>query len=306
MFKRKIYHLTIAGMVVLSLAACTNNNGNHGNNNGNTNGAMEQNRGGNTRVQQLDRNDLGMNRDLTGNRGVGTKRIGNDQVRMQPNNGSRSANNNGTHINEKNGAGTGIFGPAGNGGNVTRRNAENNGGMTQRNAGDVNDGMTRRNMGNNNGAMHENTRMERADDVAKRISAMKEIDSANVLLTDNNAYVAVELSDRTGKRKHYSEMNRMDVNQDEMTGALKRQIARQVQQLEPDVENVYVSANPDFVDRVNGFLEQMDNGNPVRGFINEFNEMMNRIFPWNAAEDDRDNGAGNNGNMGGMRNRIND
>jgi len=81
-------------------------------------------------------------------------------------------------------------------------------------------------------------------------------------------------------------------NGQEVSSQLKQKIASKVKSINSKIENVYVSADPDFVDRMNGYIQNLQQGRPVRGFIDEFNTMVERIFPTNATDlgdRDRDN-----------------
>ncbi|CAN2252443.1 YhcN/YlaJ family sporulation lipoprotein [Bacillus vallismortis] len=115
--------------------------------------------------------------------------------------------------------------------------------------------------GNNNG--NDNRQLEVADDAADKISDMKEVERANVIVAGNQAYVAVVL--KNGKE---------EVGQD-----LKKKISEKVKDTDKNMDNVYVSANPDFVDRMQGYGERIQNGDPVAGFFDEFSETVQRIFP---------------------------
>jgi YhcN/YlaJ family sporulation lipoprotein len=174
---------------------------------------------------------------------------------------------------------------------------------------------------------HNNTRVELSEEIAEQLTAMREIESANVLLTDTNAYVAVEVEDaatgntngdrtgdlngdRNGNRNGGRNGNQANVNRnrgtdtgfgtaryernDEVAADLKERIASTVRTVKPDIQNVYVSANPDFMERMNGFMSEVRNERPVRGFINEFNNMMNRMFPTRAGENQGDRGTDQN------------
>ncbi|MCY9666360.1 YhcN/YlaJ family sporulation lipoprotein, partial [Paenibacillus alginolyticus] len=57
------------------------------------------------------------------------------------------------------------------------------------------------------------------------------------------------------------------------------QIAPKVRETDPTIQNVYVSTNPDFIDRINAYVRDVQEGRPVAGFVEEFNEMVQRIFP---------------------------
>ncbi|WNS43403.1 YhcN/YlaJ family sporulation lipoprotein [Paenibacillus sp. MMS20-IR301] len=66
---------------------------------------------------------------------------------------------------------------------------------------------------------------------------------------------------------------------DTLTQDLKDKIADQVKKSNPDIKNVYVSANPDFVERADYYAREFRAGHPLKGFANEFRTMVERIFP---------------------------
>mgnify|MGYP001954090581 CR=1 FL=1 len=132
-----------------------------------------------------------------------------------------------------------------------------------------------------------------SQEIADQIAAMDEVDTANVMVTDHNAYIAVTLhpgsaiartrqgSNATGQRN----MGTADTN---TTGAwdvsqeIKDRIADKVRSIHPNIRNVYVSANPDFVERMNILAEEIRNGRPIEGLLNEFNNIIQRVFPTNS------------------------
>lgn len=122
---------------------------------------------------------------------------------------------------------------------------------------------------NNQGA-HQNSKMEMSEDAAKRINAMNNVDAAYVMMTDNNAYVAVKLQ---GNNKN------ADIPAD-----LKNKIAQEVKKTNGNVDNVYVSVNPDFVGTMEGYMNDVRAGHPIKGMVSEFNAMVERIFPTQAAK----------------------
>ncbi|WP_301108399.1 YhcN/YlaJ family sporulation lipoprotein [Sporosarcina sp.] len=123
-----------------------------------------------------------------------------------------------------------------------------------------------------NGTVNENaptpstnvTKVETADEAAEKITELTEVDSATVLVTDHNAYVAVVLKDTAVK---------------EATKELENKVAEKVRSSNSAIENVYVSLNPDFVERMTGYREKVSAGEPVEGFFDEFSEAMKRVFP---------------------------
>jgi YhcN/YlaJ family sporulation lipoprotein len=121
---------------------------------------------------------------------------------------------------------------------------------------------------NNVIGMHSNSRIEMSDKVANKLAASPEIDTAFVVLTDHNAYVAVTQSNKVKSTKS-----------NQLTNSLKDKIADQVKSMAPTVENVYVSANPDFISRMKGYASDVRQGHPIQGLIVEFNALVERVFP---------------------------
>lgn len=105
-------------------------------------------------------------------------------------------------------------------------------------------------------------RIEIANQASEKITQLDGVSQANVLVTRRNAYVAAA----------------MDTNR-QMTGDIENQIAEQVRSTDPNIQNVYVSTNPEFLDRVNSYVTEAGQGRPVSGFVDQFNELVQRIFP---------------------------
>jgi len=133
-----------------------------------------------------------------------------------------------------------------------------------------------RQMNNNNLVpdLHGNTRLELSQFVAEKIASMPEINTAYVMLTDNNAYVAVTESAKSARQAARSG----NVN-DDLAVELKEKVADRVRSLVPGVKNVFVSANPDFYGRMREIADEVGQGRPIQGFLEEFNTMVARIFP---------------------------
>ncbi|CAH0160713.1 MULTISPECIES: YhcN/YlaJ family sporulation lipoprotein [Bacillaceae] len=125
---------------------------------------------------------------------------------------------------------------------------------------------TRQNVNDENNANNNNgiNGMRVSDDISNRVEAMKEVSNASVIVTENNAYVGAVLKDGGDK----------DISND-----LKERVADTVRGADPSVDQVYVSANPDFVQRMEGYANDIENGKPVAGFAEEFRELVTRIFP---------------------------
>lgn len=153
------------------------------------------------------------------------------------------------------------------------------------------------------------------------VNEIPEIDQAYVVTTKNNAYVAAMLNkekttpndnlakndrrnnstgmnirnvnDRNVKNRTVNEgnannrrsdnhmANRRDVESDEVTDAVKNKIADIVQDVDKDIDNVYVTTSPDFFDLTNNYVDDFRNGRPVQGFFDQMGNMIERIFPQN-------------------------
>ncbi|MBX9954372.1 YhcN/YlaJ family sporulation lipoprotein [Peribacillus simplex] len=129
----------------------------------------------------------------------------------------------------------------------------------------MNVGDTRQNVNNDNNDNGNGVNgMRVSEDISNRVEALKEVSNANVIVTENNAYVGAVLKDGGEK----------DISND-----LKERVADAVRGADPSVDQVYVSANPDFVQRMDRYANDIENGKPVEGFAEEFRELVTRIFP---------------------------
>jgi YhcN/YlaJ family sporulation lipoprotein len=105
-------------------------------------------------------------------------------------------------------------------------------------------------------------RIQIANEAAAKIAKLNYVQQATVLVTQRNAYVAALLK-----------------NNQQLTHDIEGEIANQVRSTDPNIQNVYVSTNPDLLNRFNNYVRDVQQGRPVTGFINQFNEMIQRIFP---------------------------
>ncbi|AZU62989.1 YhcN/YlaJ family sporulation lipoprotein [Neobacillus mesonae] len=108
------------------------------------------------------------------------------------------------------------------------------------------------------------SKMRVADDAARKVADLPDVDRANVIVTENNAYVAAKL-DRSARNG--------------LTSNIENQISRAVKSVDRDIDRVYVSVNPDFYDRFNNYAGDIRNGRPVSGFFDEFTKTIRRVFP---------------------------
>ncbi len=183
---------------------------------------------------------------------------------------------------------------------------------------------------------HQNYRMEISQDIADRLNEIAGIDASCVILTDRNAYVAIQSADDKQARTHdrkpdgtrvganstgnlgYPRMyEAADIERDteplthgmgmtstrtesragiddsvpgdaaegsryrtrQANGSLQQQAAAVIKSLAPQIERVYVSKDPEFYDRMSGYTAEASSGQPIQGYIAEFNAMVERLFP---------------------------
>lgn len=119
---------------------------------------------------------------------------------------------------------------------------------------------------NNNGTAATNnnrsSRMRVANKAAKKVTALKDVDAANIIVSNNNAFAAVKLA--SGAK---------------FTNNLEREISKRVKSADPGIDRVYVSANPDFYNHIRDYANDIRTGKPVSGFFKEFTQTINRVFP---------------------------
>lgn len=117
-------------------------------------------------------------------------------------------------------------------------------------------------------------RLDVADDVADKVSELDEVDRANVILTANEAYVAIETN--TGEKDTEGTNTNTD---SQISKELETKVANKVREAKSDVDQVYVSLDPDFVERMRDYRTRIDEGEPIEGFFDEFGEAMRDMFP---------------------------
>ncbi|MFD2042819.1 YhcN/YlaJ family sporulation lipoprotein [Ornithinibacillus salinisoli] len=140
---------------------------------------------------------------------------------------------------------------------------------------------TRNQANQNNNNRQQNDRYDVAEEAADQISnQIDEIERAYVLTTDNNAYVAAGLNNN-GNAQNNGNVKNNNNSGDELTDDVKKEIADIVKSVDNDVENVYVSTNPDFMDLTNNYVNDMNNGEPIEGFFDQMGNMIERLFPQN-------------------------
>lgn len=113
---------------------------------------------------------------------------------------------------------------------------------------------------NNN--RNNNARLTR--EIADKIEDLQGINRAYVLISGDTAIVGVNM-DRNAEGQ--------------ITRDLKDRIERVVKRVDDDIENVSITADPDLLTRIRNMFEDIDEGNPIEGFANQFEEILRRITP---------------------------
>ncbi|MCS7461106.1 YhcN/YlaJ family sporulation lipoprotein [Paenibacillus doosanensis] len=139
-----------------------------------------------------------------------------------------------------------------------------------------------------------------APEISSRLEQMPGIDKATVLFTENNAYVALVMDGHDVDKEAHQDMkahsfspkggvglfgtdkgaNRINWTE---TGGLSHstasRITGQIMALQPSVQRVYASANPNFVQRIRFYEAESGKGVDASVYMNEFNTMIQRVFP---------------------------
>lgn len=96
-------------------------------------------------------------------------------------------------------------------------------------------------------------------DTKNNLLAMKEVIDTNVIISNNNAYVAVVLQQRQ-----------------KLTSKMKNQITDQVKKNHPQIDHVYISENPHFIQQMSEFSRRLKRGD--QNVTEDFNQMLNDYF----------------------------
>ncbi|NLY47241.1 MAG: hypothetical protein GX053_14825 [Tissierella sp.] len=190
-------------------------------------------------------NDTGMNN--RNNRLTTQTRISDRWDNNGLNNGINGANDSLLNDGFDNGLDTGLNGGINNG---------MNNGINDNN---LNNGMTRSNDNSTNfGNMATN-----ANEIARKIAALPEVDKASVVISEDTALVGCSLRGNT---------------QGTMTNALRQKI-RGIVNESANINNVSVTTDPEMTNRIQTMSNSIFQGNPIEGFAEEIRELIRDITP---------------------------
>ncbi|MEW8973211.1 MAG: YhcN/YlaJ family sporulation lipoprotein [Tissierellaceae bacterium] len=129
----------------------------------------------------------------------------------------------------------------------------------------LNNGMTRPNNNiTNNNITNNNNLTNNANEIARRIADLPEVDKASVVLTNDTALVGCNLRGTT---------------QGTMTNALRNKIENIVRDTTNNIQNVSVTTDPNLYNRIQTISNNIGNGNPIEGFAEEVRDLIRRITP---------------------------
>ena len=118
------------------------------------------------------------------------------------------------------------------------------------------------NMGTSMGSNTLHQRAEKiADAIVKDIDAVKD---ARVIISDKMAYVSVSITETAGS----------DTSKD-----LKEEIGKVVKKTDTAIEDVYVMEDADTFTRMKEMVNDIADGKPVSGFMDELKTMFTRVMP---------------------------
>lgn len=104
----------------------------------------------------------------------------------------------------------------------------------------------------------------KADNIAQKVNQIKDVNSSTVVLADTRAWVGIDLKANAG------------VN---LTDQVKNEVANTVKTEDPSIQTVYVTADVDTVTRLKAMANDIKSGKPVSGFVNELQNIGQRIMP---------------------------
>ncbi|WP_175493022.1 YhcN/YlaJ family sporulation lipoprotein [Bacillus sp. OK048] len=145
------------------------------------------------------------------------------------------------------------------------RETDQHGEVNNRNSGGINIGNSLGNPNLNltntstNNIKHNHSGLHIENEAEDKVENLPEVNQANIIVSNRNAYVAVEMDE--------------DFH-GEISPFVEDQIAQQVREANPNIQNVYISSKRDFVTQMRQYRENLQNGKSTDGFT----KMVQRFF----------------------------
>ena len=106
---------------------------------------------------------------------------------------------------------------------------------------------------------------QRAEKVAKAIvDDVKDVEDAHVVISEHAAYAAVKIkaADQTGQAE-----------------SVKEEVIKSAKAADKDLTDVYVSESPDIFTRLEEIGDDIGEGRPISGFVEELENLFVRVTP---------------------------
>jgi hypothetical protein len=161
---------------------------------------------------------------------------------------------------------------------------------------------------------HRNTRLAYSQRLSDAVSDIPGVAQGFVMLTESNAYAAV-LLDHTGTGMLGGNASKYELdntgtqegsldgvtgrdtenpdriasgknswmtteNHENLSHPFKQTIALKIRELQPDVKDVFISANRDFVNQMNVYAQENWMGRPLDGYVQQFNAICDQVFAY--------------------------
>ena len=153
--------------------------------------------------------------------------------------------------------------------NSTNMSPNNNGmnsgmnGTTNMNGTNSTDNATR--MGTSTSTTGSNSLHQRAEKIADAVvDDIDAVKDARVIISDKMAYVSVSITETAGA---------------DTAKTLKEEVGQVVKKTDTAIEDVYVMEDADTFTRMKEMVDDIADGKPVSGFIEELDNMFTRVVP---------------------------
>ena len=114
---------------------------------------------------------------------------------------------------------------------------------------------------NNNGNMTQGS-YQRAQNIARRVAALNDVNSATAVITGNTALVGVDLKGTTN---------------DNLTTNIRNKVETAVKEADKNITTVNVTTNPDLYSRISTIARNISNGRPLNDFANDIQDILRRM-----------------------------
>lgn len=158
---------------------------------------------------------------------------------------------------------------------------------------------------------HENHTLNFSQKLSESVNNISGVSSSIVMLTDLNAYVAIvidssasgtkgvgikpetnNIGNTRGMYNPYTGNQYMDPNKlvddtnsyftvydhEDLSTEFKQKIAMVIRKQKPDVREVHISANREFINQMNVFAQDAKNGHSLKGYVDLFNQLAIHNF----------------------------